>query len=219
MATRFLDVGCGSRSWWLQNLATLGFRYLDGIDPFIQQDEVLGDIHYRRTTLERVDGTYDFLTLHHSLEHIPDQLATLKSIVARLSADGIAMVRIPVFPNELWEQYGEYWFALDAPRHLYLHSVNSISLLAKSAGLKLVRHFFDMTEFMFIASEQYRLGISLNDPHSYHVDRAQCPFDASQIAAWRKRAMELNAEGRADQATFVFTRAAGTAPGFPAEHD
>jgi hypothetical protein len=201
-STTFLDVGSGSRSWWLESLAEIGFNNLDAADPYIT-DEHINGVHYHRATLNEMEREYDVITLHHSLEHIPDQLGTLQSVAAHLTRDGIAMIRVPVFPNALWREYGEFWHGLDAPRHLYLHTKESIRFLAKAVGLRVIHSFCDMDENQFIASEQYRLGLPLFGPRSYADDRANCPIAIDQVSNWRTIATRLNAVGDAGQAAFI----------------
>lgn len=206
MDTRFLDVGCGNKSWWLEYLAQIGFTSMEGADPLISGDRTVNGIHYRKADLANLSGSYHFITFHHSLEHIPDQASALKAAADRLYDDGILMVRIPIFPNAVWQEYGEHWMSLDAPRHLYLHSLKSLALIADSAGLRLAEHFYDMDEFNLIGCEQYRLGLTLFGCGSYAKDRANSPITEAQVANWRARAADLNQSGTADQATFLMIK-------------
>jgi hypothetical protein len=68
-----------------------------------------------------------------------------------------------------WEHYGVKWVQLDAPRHFSLHPVESIRLLAKKAGLKVVNITHNSTSFQFWGSEQYERDIPLYDKRSYSV--------------------------------------------------
>ena len=98
--------------------------------------------------------------------------------------------------------------SLDPPRHLYLHSLKSIQLITTQAGLKIVEHFFDMEAFSLMGSEQYRLGLTLFGPGSYIRDREHSPITDIQWKAWEQEAAELNANGTADQATFILKKRA-----------
>jgi len=48
----------------------------------------------KRAELHELDLKFDLITLHHALEHIPNQLATLRGIHDRLSDDGGCLIRI-----------------------------------------------------------------------------------------------------------------------------
>jgi hypothetical protein len=77
---RFLDVGFVASSLWLNNLKALGFHNLLGVDPFIQCDVNSGGISTLKTDIRNLSDKFDLVTLHHSLEHIPNQAETLRSI-------------------------------------------------------------------------------------------------------------------------------------------
>lgn len=203
MRTSFLDVGCGERSWWLEALEELGFGSLTGVDPFMRGDHQSGKVSYRRCDISEVGGRYDFISFHHSLEHIPDQDATLRAARTLLSDDGTCLVRVPVVPSYLWEKYGVCWMGLDAPRHLYLHSRESMRIAAARVGFVVERVFFDMDEVTLIASEQYLKDIAMFGARSYFTSRDDCEITPAQVAEFRTLAATLNAEERADCAAFL----------------
>ena len=93
---------------------------------------------------------------------------------------------------------------LDPPRHLFIHTVRSLTLLAEHAGLTPVRRYRDSWGLQFWGSEQYRDDIPLRDPRS-HAEGGSA-FTAEQIQAFETRALRLNAEGDGDAGCFVFRR-------------
>lgn len=204
MDARFLDVGCGSSSWWLRELRELGFRNLLGIDPFIDRDVEEGGIHILKQHPQRLSGEFDLVTLHHSLEHIPNQVETLKAVRAILKPKGFCLVRVPLVSSEVWETYGADWVELDAPRHLYLHSLSSIELLGANAGLRLVDRCWDSTAFEFWGSEQYRRGIPLMAEESFHQNPSKSDFTYREMADFKKHAEEVNLAGRGGRGCFFF---------------
>jgi SAM-dependent methyltransferase len=147
-----------------------------------------------------VEGTFDLIMFHHSLEHISDQQETLRSAARRLHHSGHVLVRIPVVTSHAWQHYRENWVQLDAPRHLFLHSVRSLQLLAAGAGLEIADVRYDSTEFQFVGSERYARGISVNAPAH------QC--SRSELQRFRRLAEKLNARGEGDQAAFYLKKAA-----------
>lgn len=205
---RVLDVGCGIGDRLLA-LQREGLTRLEGVDPFIDQDiEYPGGVRIHRKSVFDVDGAYDLITLHHSLEHMPDQLAVLRKLRSLLTTGGTLLLRIPVV-GYAWREYGADWVQLDAPRHFYLHSIKSVEILARGAGLEVVRVDYDSNAFQFWGSEQYRKDIALYDPRSYEVSMEQSLFTRDDIAAFSRRSRDLNARGDGDQACICLRAAPG----------
>lgn len=207
----FLDVGCGSRSWWLNNLQALGFTNLTGLDPHIQNDIVERGITIRKAHLDKIDGRFDLISLHHSLEHIPDQLGTLLAVKDRLKPGGSCLIRIPLVTSTVWERYGTDWVELDAPRHLYLHSHTSIAQLGHSAGLDLIHTMHDSSAFEFYGSEQYRRDIPLNAANSYWRTPDNSEFTFREMATFTAMAEAANRDGRGGRGCFVFRKSGNQA--------
>lgn len=200
----FLDVGCGSRSWWLSNLHDLGFTNLVGVDPHIEHDIDENGIHIRKAKIHDIEGQFDLITLHHSLEHIPDQANTLQAIKSRLKPRGHCLIRIPLVSSLVWEMYGTDWVGLDAPRHLYLHSLTSIELLGEKVGLELVQTSWDSCRFDFYGSEQYRRDIPLTAENSFWKEPSKSDFTYREMANFSALADKVNQDGRGGFGCFIF---------------
>lgn len=200
----FLDVGCGSSSWWLNCLKAIGFDDLHALEPHISADVTNGRIPIRKATLDEITGKFDLITFNHSLEHIPAQIETLDRVRSLLGANGRCLVRIPIVSSLVWEMYGNDWVELDAPRHLFLHSLRSIAPAGARAGLELVTTQWDSTEFEFYGSEQYRRGIPLAAKDSYWKHPSQSAFTYREMAQFRNLATRANREQRGGRACFVF---------------
>lgn len=201
-----LDVGCGHGSL-LRDLHDSGFRDLLGVDPFIDGEIIHGPgCKVLKQELADTVGEFDLIMLHHSFEHMAAPRAILGEIVRLLKPDGMALIRIPLSDSYAWRTYGVDWVQLDAPRHLHLHSKESLLLLAADAGLLLERIVYDSTALQFWGSEQYRAGVALQDRSSYAVSPARSMFSSSQIASFKREARGLNALRDGDQACFYFRR-------------
>jgi SAM-dependent methyltransferase len=199
-AARVLDVGCGA-GLLLRDLAGAGFTNLTGVDPFIAADIDLSPAgRIRKGTLADISGEFDLIMLHHSLEHIPEQRATLARIFERLAPGGWCLIRVPVASSWAWQHYDADWVQLDAPRHYFLHSVGSLRALGEAVGLELDAVVHDSTELQFIGSELYRTNRPLSALDS--------TYSRAERRKFRARARQLNAEGRGDQAAFYFRRPA-----------
>jgi len=206
--SRILDVGCGTGRF-LKELAWYGFNDLSGVDAFISVDNIDGPgLRIRKGSIDNVEGTFDCIMLHHSFEHMDDPLAVCKHIVRLLSKRGYALIRIPTVSSYAWQHYKERWVQLDAPRHIFLHSLESMKILAEKSGLIIRDIVFDSSDFQFWASEQYKLDIPLNDPRSYARDRTAGIFTEAQIKEFQQKAAQLNAQKQGDQVCVYLSRAA-----------
>jgi SAM-dependent methyltransferase len=196
-----LDVGCGAGRL-LCNLRDIGFQNLLGADPYIEQDlDYEGGVRVLKKTIREIEGKWDLIMFHHSLEHVSDPLADLTAAKDRLKAGGTCLVRVPTVSSYAWRHYGVNWVQLDAPRHLFLHSVESVRILAERSGLRLREVVYDSSSFQFYGSEQYVRGIPLEST-TPGADSAARLFSKAEIRRFEKRAKELNRKGEGDQAAF-----------------
>jgi SAM-dependent methyltransferase len=196
-----LDVGCG-RGDRVKMLAEAGFRRAEGIDAFLSGEvAVAGRVIARPGRIEDVSGSYRFVMFHHSLEHMPDQQAVLAHAKRLIGDNGRILVRLPTCSSFAWREYRENWVQLDAPRHLYLHSRDSLRRLAEQQGLRVERMRDDSGSFQFWGSEQYRRGIALIDPRGH--GKGHPLFDDAQMKAFARRAEALNRKGEGDQVSVV----------------
>lgn len=202
---KILDVGTGSGQM-LVHLSSLGFTNLTGIDRYIE-----GDAKYKglgvqiwKTEIQKHEGSYDLVMFHHSFEHIPDPVVTLKEAMRLAKPGGYILIRVPVAETYAWRTYGLNWVQFDAPRHLFLHTVKSIEILSDKVGLTLEKVIFDSTAFQFWGSEQYSMNIPLFAKESYVNNKALFPEE--EMAAFEHKAIQLNHLSDGDQACFYLKR-------------
>lgn len=195
---RILDFGCGSGKL-LNTLSYFGYRNLTGIDAFIKTSITRPNgVRIIKGSLQDIDGEFDLIMFHHSFEHLPDPLETLIRAKDLLSDRGLCMIRIPLV-NYAWGKYGVNWVALDPPRHLFLFTEKSFSMLVEQAGFSIENVVFDSSDFQFRASEQYKKNVPLN------MGKGRI-FSYAQILKWKWEAARLNSEGRGDQACFYLRK-------------
>ncbi|TSA28266.1 MAG: class I SAM-dependent methyltransferase [Ignavibacteriales bacterium] len=201
-----LDVG-GGAGIFLHSLRGIGFKNLLGIDPFNEKDFEYGNgLRIQKKNIHEVQGKWDVIMFHHSLEHIHEQEKTLKIAFDLLKPGGYCIIRVPTVSSYAWKHYGMKWVQIDAPRHYYLHSIKSIEILSGKTNFELNNVIYDSTAFQFWGSDQYLKNIPLNDPHSYLRNPKNSLFSKKDISGFSKHAKELNAAKLGDQAVFYLKK-------------
>jgi SAM-dependent methyltransferase len=201
-----LDIGSGAGEL-LFFLYSLGLSKLTGFDRYIPSDFDYGHgVKVLKRGISEPSNSFDCVMFHHSFEHFPNQLETLREIRDKLVPKGTVIIRIPTVSSFAWRHYKTNWVQLDAPRHLYLHSVRSMELCAEQGGFSIEKVFFDSTEFQFWGSEQYVKGISLTDQKSYRNGIEKSIFSNKDIEEFRRKAASLNESNEGDQACFILRK-------------
>jgi 2-polyprenyl-3-methyl-5-hydroxy-6-metoxy-1,4-benzoquinol methylase len=143
---RALDIGCGQGTF-LQLLRREGWEVqgtelaeeparrarLAGIPVF------LGEIQEGQFGEE----TLDLVTLWHVVEHLRDPAGDMRRISPMIGKKGLVALSTPNVESVQARVFRERWFHLDAPRHLYLFSPETLNRLMAQAGFRMVylNHF------------------------------------------------------------------------------
>lgn len=201
ITSRILDVGCGSGGL-LREMRAQGFRNLTGIDPFVAHP--LSNEGFRIVCGELVDldERFDFVMLHHSLEHMPEPLEALREVRRLVASNGVALIRCPIAGTFAAEHYGINWAGLDPPRHLFVPSLTGIKELTRRAGLSVCRFWFDTSEWYLLLSEAIARGLPPYDRDKGIFNVANL-FTASEFACAREQAADLNRRQEGDKACFI----------------
>ena len=77
------------------------------------------------------DNYFDCIRLYHVIEHIDDPSLCLKILHKKLKSGGELFLTTPNFNSPMQKVFGTYWSALDAPRHLYLFTPQTLSIAAR----------------------------------------------------------------------------------------
>lgn len=133
---KILDIGCGTGDMLIL-FKELGWEAY-GIDidkNAIRLAKTRGLKHLRVGTYKDVeqyqDNYFDCIRLYHVIEHIDDPLLCLKILHKKLKPQGELFLCTPNFNTPLQKTFGTYWSALDAPRHLYLFTPQTLARTAK----------------------------------------------------------------------------------------
>jgi SAM-dependent methyltransferase len=205
---RVLDIGCGT-GLTLKRMYQIGFTNLTGVDPFIKQDYTYSDTFhvYKKDPLQMDESNkYDCIMMHHSFEHMEFEKEVLKKCERMLHQDGKMLVRIPVVSEQLMSIYKTDLVSLDAPRHFYIHTTESMKIISGSASLKIDHVEYDADASSFWASEQYKNDIPLTDERSYGKNRSQSGFTKTRIRDFKKQISRMNKNGTSDTAAFYLSK-------------
>jgi SAM-dependent methyltransferase len=202
--TSILEIGCGAGEFLRYMYNELGYENSKGIDPFLPEQLLNDDVKFEKKSAFDLDKDekYDLILMNHSLEHIPEQAETMKAIASHMNATGVLVVRIPVISKPVWEEYRENWVQIDAPRHYFIHSLDSFTLLSEKSGFVIEDFYFDSTEFLSWGSEQYKKDIPLHSEETRGIVPRPGLFSQEDMNRFLLKAEKLNSKNQGDQATF-----------------
>jgi SAM-dependent methyltransferase len=196
-----LDVGTGNGSLPL-SLFKIGFTNLTGIDPFIEKEHHYDTVNIYRKNIFEMIGQFDFIMLHHAFEHMDEPLKVLLQLNRLLKNGKYLLIRTPVMNMYSWKKYGVNWMDLDAPRHIIIHSLKSMEILAAKAGFEIRKTVFDGNYMSLIGSDQYAKDIALPDANSYMKNKSASSYSEKDIENFKAINKKNNEEQQADQAAF-----------------
>lgn len=138
---QILDIGCGTGE--LLNYFSNKNWQVQGIEPNLEARnfaikqyklEIFPEEKLPNLTAKK----FDIITMWHVLEHVPDFNLRLSQIKKLLKPNGTIFIAVPNINSPDAKYYGQYWAALDVPRHLHHFSSKSIKEVAKRNELNLV---------------------------------------------------------------------------------
>ncbi|MBA3663443.1 MAG: class I SAM-dependent methyltransferase [Bacteroidetes bacterium] len=159
-----LDYGCGT-GMFLNECKRAGWKTY-GLEPDKGAREITANMNLNAFESKAYlkdamgSGQVNAITLWHVLEHINDLEDTLGFFSEKLAPNGVLVIAVPNYLSFDAQHYKEYWAAYDVPRHLYHFEINSVSLLLKPYGFKLVETQpmkFD-SFYVSMLSEKYKTG-------------------------------------------------------------
>lgn len=204
-SSRILDIGCGGGAL-LRALRDQGFINLFGVDPFISKSVNEPNLQITKGEVFDLEGSYDVVMMHHSLEHVPAPEKYLKAAASKCRPGGYVIVRMPVAGGYGWRTYGEYWFPLDAPRHLAIPTPHSLISLGERCNLQFKQMEYDSKAFCFWASELYKRGLPAVLPDGRETINVDCPFSEDEMNSFHEKSDAVNKAGDGDLACFIFRK-------------
>jgi len=167
---RLLDIGCATGAFLRKvrqegNWDVYGIEINPDVANYAKRHY---DLNIHIGTLENAgfpDHFFDVVTLWDVLEHLHNPLATLQEIRRILTHGGLVVIRVP--NGASWDAriFRQYWAGLDAPRHLYVFSPDTLSLLLQKAGFELLKRTTRIGGYpTFILSIRFMLNARRANP-------------------------------------------------------
>ncbi len=120
------------------------------------------------TVFERIEdapGSFDVITLWHSLEHVAAPRATVESLLKLLKPGGHMIIAVPNRASWQARLFGRRWFHIDAPRHLFHFTPRALQRLLERQGLAIVRRWNLEFEIDLFGWTQSALNLVLPRPN------------------------------------------------------
>ncbi|HUB76666.1 MAG TPA: class I SAM-dependent methyltransferase [Solirubrobacteraceae bacterium] len=158
---RVLDIGCGVGEL-LSRYAELGWRPC-GVEPEQRAAELArrrgADVHTGTLDDQPWEpGSFDLVVFSHSLEHIPDPLAALRTARDLLAPGGAIAIHAPNWACWQRRVFRGRWFHLDLPRHRQHFSPRSLAFAATELELELASAGTDATVISLAYSVHYLIA-------------------------------------------------------------
>jgi SAM-dependent methyltransferase len=139
---RLLDFGCGADDF-LALMRDYGWQ-VEGVDLFPQVVDLLrrkAGIRGHIGTLPHPDirpGSFDAISMRHSLEHVPFPKDVLKAAAEVLRPAGIIVVGVPNFDSWSFRHFQQNWTGLALPRHLTHFTPSTLRRMVEAAGFRVL---------------------------------------------------------------------------------
>jgi SAM-dependent methyltransferase len=137
-----LDIGCGDGDF-LQAMLRRGWD-VTGVELSHEKRKKLKASGIRAVEPDQWPefpiGSFDAVTLWHSLEHLYEPLDTLRHLRRLLVPGGICVIAVPNADSPQAKRDGAAWFGYDVPRHLWHFTPATLTRLLDQAGFH-VREF------------------------------------------------------------------------------
>lgn len=78
-----------------------------------------------------------------------------------LSNEGFVLICIPIADTNASRKNGVNWIRLEAPRHVYFHTINSICILAEKLWYTVDNVKYNSSFIQFIRRQGVELGVTL----------------------------------------------------------
>jgi len=159
-SAKLLDYGCGTGDFLLyaknKNLNVFGIEPNECALKITRKK--IGENNASNRSIRELNEKFDFITLWHVLEHIPDLYEFIEQLKSKLNPGGKIFIAVPNYRSFDAKFYKEFWAAYDVPRHLWHFSPDNLRNLFNSFGMKIEKKhplWFD-SYYVSMLSEKYK---------------------------------------------------------------
>jgi len=160
---RLLEIGCGGGAT-LQSMQQKGWHVtgLDFDENAVNNARSKGlDVRQGQLSAQGfAEESFDAVAMSHVIEHVPSPVELLAECRRILKKGGVLVALTPNARSSMHIHYEHNWRGLEAPRHLQLFTLNSLSNIAGRVGYAHVETFTSMHGFIYvdIASAELAAG-------------------------------------------------------------
>jgi SAM-dependent methyltransferase len=131
-----VDVGCGSGNY-LKMVQGLGWK-VQGVEPSsdavaIARNRGIPVFHGTLENAKFAPASAEYIILSHVIEHVLDPAAVINECFRVLKQGGKLIIHTPNAVSFGHKVFGKNYYHLDPPRHLFLFSPRSLSMLCKKS--------------------------------------------------------------------------------------
>lgn len=154
-----LDYGCGTGDF-LKYAQKKGLNVY-GIEPKPEAlkltQKKIGENCASDLKLTELDQTFDYITLWHVLEHVPDLEGFIEVLKSKIKPEGKILIAVPNHHSFDARFYKKYWAAWDVPRHLSHFSIASFIKFASKHELEVQKIYPLYLDSFYVSllSEKY----------------------------------------------------------------
>jgi|GEM_PF-125815 len=194
---KVLDIGCGSGQF-LYRMKLQGWE-THGVELSARAAEI-GNTRYalniQAGTLRQAqlpDGSFDYIRLNHSFEHLLDPRETLDRIRELLAPQGLLFIGVPNVDGLQARWFGKHWWNLGPPVHPFNYSRFTLQRLLTEHGFEMLR-FRTHSNFAGILGS---LQMRLNDRRDQAIDTGALLRNpvAKLLTHWVARITDLFSAG------------------------
>ncbi len=157
---RLFDFGSGTGDFL--HLAKKKGLEISGVEPNQKARELANSklkVHTVFGDLADVEKKkFDFITLWHVLEHLPNLHEFLTQLKKMIAENGEILIAVPNYQSLDAKFYKEFWAAYDTPRHLWHFSPENMEKLLNHHGFKVEKKYPLWLDSFYISllSEKYK---------------------------------------------------------------
>lgn len=134
-----IDVGCGAGEY-LKIMQEIGWNVL-GVEPSPIAADILRDkgVPVLTGAFQDVDIKHpaaDQITMYHVIEHMQDPVSAIEKCFRILKDGGRLIINMPNADSLGHRVFTENWLPLDPPRHMFVFSPKSVSILFSKSQFK-----------------------------------------------------------------------------------